>query len=303
MQKALSGVPKGDRANYWLQRRVSKQMPRSDEHFLYQAGETLRHLQAWQRHRPSIPFEQARLYEFGAGWDLTTPLIFYGLGATQQTLVDIRLNLRFEDVDHSISQYERHRGALEQQSGRPLRDLGSGAVRSIDDLQRRFGIVYLAPCDARNTGLPEKSFDLVSSTNTLEHIPGPDIAAILSEARRLLSADGIVSGLVDMQDHYSYFDPSVSAFNFFRFSDRTWAAVNSSLHYQNRLRVPDYRDLIQRAGLELVEEQTWGPTAADLDTIRAMRLASRFAKRYSVDDLATRAVHIISRRPVAAELV
>ena len=51
-----------------------------------------------------------------------------------------------------------------------LRDPG-GPIASLEELEARFGIRYLAPRDARATALPAGSVDFVSSTSTLEHVP------------------------------------------------------------------------------------------------------------------------------------
>ena len=55
-----------------------------------------------------------------------------------------------------------------------------------------------------------------------------------------------------MQDHYSFFDPGISAFNFLKFSEPTWSLINSSVHYQNRLRASDFRRLHEDAGFRLL---------------------------------------------------
>jgi hypothetical protein len=77
-----------------------------------------------------------------------------------------------------------------------------------------------------------------------------------------------VSSRIDLSDHFSHFDDSVSPYNFIRYSDRRWSLVNSALLYQNRLRRSDYVSAYERADLELVAERPWRPDVAlpdDLD--------------------------------------
>jgi SAM-dependent methyltransferase len=301
VQRLLSGLPGGERGNYALQRWVTRQLPRSDEHFRLHAAETIRHFDSFARHGSTDP-AAARFYEFGAGWDLINPIVYFGLGVEHQTLVDIRPNLRFEQVGHTIEQYKRLRADLERAQGHRLRPLDGSPVRSLEDLEQRFGIVYLAPRDARSCGLPDDSFDFVSSTFTLEHIPAADIAAILAECRRILKPGGLVSSSIDMQDHYSFFDPSITAFNFLKFSDRRWSLVNSSLHYQNRLREPDHRELHEGAGLSVIEASYREPPPEDLDVVRRLRLAPRFRSGYTDEQLAIREVSILARKEPMAEI-
>jgi SAM-dependent methyltransferase len=294
VQRALSAVPGGDRANYFLQRRVTRQIPRSEAHFRLHAKETIRHVRALRRHAPELDLAASSAYEFGAGWDLITPLLLRSLGVGHQTLVDIRANLHLDQVEHTLAQIEANRDWLVAEAGElELRPIDPAPLASVEDLERRYGIAYLAPRDARDTGLEAGSFDLISSTYTLEHIPADDIAAILRECARLLRPGGAVSAVIDMKDHYSYGDPGISAFNFLRYSDRTWRLVNSSLHYQNRLRASDYRRLFEDAGLRVLEEDLTPASEGDLATVRALPLAERFRGR-APEDLASREVHLVA---------
>jgi SAM-dependent methyltransferase len=295
IQKSLSLVPAGERFNYLLQRKVTRQLPRSDEHFRLHATETVRHFRAYRRYVAPAMSGPPHFYEFGAGWDLITPLLYSALGVERQTLVDIRANLRFEQIDHSLAQLTAHRDWLaklapEESWG----ELDTRPVRSTEDLEARFGIAYLAPRDARATGMPSGSVDFVSSTYTLEHIPADDIAAILVESRRLLAPGGALSAVVDMKDHYSYGDTSISPFNFLKFGDRAWGLVNSSLHNQNRLRRSDYLRLVEGAGLTIVDDEHGEPSPADLATVAGLRRGRRFAG-YDGRDLAVREVHLVAR--------
>jgi hypothetical protein len=80
---------------------------------------------------------------------------------------------------------------------------------------------------------------------------------------------------VDMSDEYSYFDSSITAFNFLRFSDRAWRLINNPLIPLNRLRVSDFRECFREAGFTVVEEVVkWGNPVA----LSRIRLAPRFAR-------------------------
>src|SRR5438067_829197 len=120
------------------------------------------------------------------------------------------------------------------------------------------------------------SVDCITSTNTLEHIPPDDLAAILRECYRILAPSGLVSLDIDYQDHYSFFDPRITAYNFLRYSARTWSFFSPSLHYQNRLRHPDYLELVKAAGFKIIEEKRTDGTAEDLAAVQQMPLDQRF---------------------------
>jgi hypothetical protein len=159
-------------------------------------------------------------------------------------------------------------------------------------LRERYGIDYLAPRDARRTGLPAQSIDLIHSTNTMEHIPPADLRLILGECRRLLAPAGLVSLYIDYRDHYSYADRGISVYNFLQYSDAAWSRFNSSLQYQNRLRHPDYLELAGQCGFRILSERRVAPSDTDRRLLRRLELDARF-RRYDCEDLAVQGAHLV----------
>jgi SAM-dependent methyltransferase len=292
-QKLLSSVPRGSDANFVLQYRLTKSLPQRDPAFRRKVSRAVQHFRAFREHGTGKA-SSAVFYEFGTGWDLVVPLVYWSLGIDRQILADIRPNLRLELVNDTVTRFERLRPELEEEAGFPLRSPGTRSLRSTDELRTAFGIEYRAPTDARATGLPAGSVDFVSSTNVLEHIPEPHVEPILAECRRLLAPAGVLSCRVDLKDHYSYFDASISAYNFLRFPDDRWRLANSSLHYQNRLRASDYRRLLDEAGFELVADEAMEPTEADLELLAELPLAPRF-RSYTLRDLGVKALALVAR--------
>ena len=292
--KAVGALPGGDAAHYFLQRRVMRSLPAGEASFRRKFTRALKHFEAFVAHGPADRRRDATFYEFGAGWDLAVPLAYWCLGVDRQILVDIRPNVRLELVNESLATFAAIRAELEREAAQELRDLGPADVASLRELEDRFGIVYRAPADARATGLPAGCVDFVSSTNTLEHVPRDDIVPLLAECGRLLRNDGVMSFRIDLQDHSSYGDRSVSPYNFLRFSERRWRVVTSKLNYQNRLRYPDYVDLFREAGLEIVAETLARPSDDELRALARLELAPEF-RSYSLDDLAVRSLEVVVR--------
>ena len=298
-QKAMSGLPGGRTANYLFQRHVSHTLPIDGTRLRRQFRRAASHYEAFREHVTMQTGSEAVLYEFGAGWDLAVPLAFYSLGVDRQIVVDREENARLDLVNDALMRLNARRARFERSLGVPLRPLGD-ELASLTDLKGRLGIEYLAPRDARNTGLSAGSVHFVSSTSTLEHVPEPDILALLVECRRLLRPGGIISCRVDMRDHYAYFDDTVSPHNFLKFSSRTWRLINSSLNHQNRLRHPDYIRLFKHAGFEILVEKTVAPTDEQLAKLRGMTVAEEFRGRYSLEELGAKSLYVIARAPDAA---
>lgn len=295
VQKALSYAPRSDDLNFVLQHRVYRSLPAGDAHARTKFARARQQLETFLEHGSLDDPADAVFYEFGVGWDLRVPLAYASLGVGRQILVDLHPHARPELVNDSIRRLDAARAAHEEELGRPLRTLGPPDIERLEELRPRFGIEYLAPADARETGLPAASVDFVSSTDTLEHVPADDIGRILVECRRLLRPGGVLSCRIDLEDHYFRFDRSLSRYNFLRYSDRRWSLVNSPLHYQNRLRYPDYVRLVRGAGFEIVRERVSWASPEQLAELSRLPLADRFRNGYTLEELAARGATIVGR--------
>jgi len=296
LQKALAWCPGSERLNYLFQHRITKHYPRNETDFLHWITIAAQHCDIFLKYGCIKNLSDATFYEFGTGWDLLIPLAYCAFGVNHQTLVDIRPHLRAELINDLLRRFYACKGKLEASLNRALRDLGRRPVKSVSDLQDRFGISYLAPRDARNTELESSSVDFISSTATLEHIPPPAIYEILLECRRILRPGGVMSCRVDMVDHFAYFDSHISCYNFLKFSHVTWSLLNSSLSYTNRLRYPDYLRVIKAAGFEVLMEEVEEPTAADVAILRGLKLASRFRAGYTLEELGAKRLQAACRK-------
>jgi SAM-dependent methyltransferase len=292
LQRGIGALPYSESVNYVFQRYVSRTLPAGEEMFRRKFRRAAAHLRAYDEQGPPRGLGDAAFYEFGAGWDLAVQLSYWALGVERQILVDIRPNLRPGLANLTLERLERLRDELEEEARRPVRDPGATRIASAADL-RAFGITYLAPRDARATGLEAGSVDFITSTNTLEHIPTGDLVPILRECRRLLRPDGSMSSRIDLCDHHSYSDRALTPYNFLRYSDRAWRVLDSRLSHQNRLRRPDYLDAFAAAGLAVVEERAQAPEDA-IEHLRAMDLAPRF-RAYKDEDLAVTRLFLVAR--------
>lgn len=293
LQTAIGWLPHEHLWNYLMQRYVTRRMPRADPQFDFNGTSTAVHAETWRR-LGGRPLEEITAYEFGAGYDLVGATMMWASGIDHQVLLDIRPNLRRALARHTVAQFRRRRGDLEQQLGRPLREPPDADGASLDEILERFGIDYLAPADGRDVPLPDGSVDLVWSTFTLEHIPPQILLGILRESRRLLRPGGLMTFQVDLKDHYGYVDSTVGTFDFLQYEPRRWRLLNPPLHYLNRLRWPEYLAIIAAAGLEVVEENLTIGGAEDAAQLAALPLAARF-RQFTADELLVREAHVVLR--------
>src|SRR5688500_5143473 len=174
LQRGLSALPDPTRWNYFFQRKVSKNLPVSDEEFFTRFGLAKERLELYKQFGGK-PVDQIRCFEFGAGWDLGGPVAYYAMGVDHQLVIDIRPGLRLELLNDQLEKLLRHADALERQFKITIRRPLITKVASLVEFKNNFGIDYQAPADARASGLTEGSIDFISTNSTLEHIPGEDV--------------------------------------------------------------------------------------------------------------------------------
>src|SRR5262249_50143536 len=166
-------------------------LPVSRENFAQTASMARRHVEVFRKYC-TRPLRDATFYEFGTGWDLIIPIGFFAAGIEHQIIVDIRPLVRTELLRDTILKYEQETLDIGSMRRLPMVIL-DGSKKSLNMvLQETFGIKYLAPCDARHSGLDTSSVDCITSTDTLEHIPLDDMRAIMKDCHRLIRDDGIL---------------------------------------------------------------------------------------------------------------
>ena len=224
-----------------------------------------------------------RVLELGTGWHAVFPVAMFLAGAEEIWTWDIeRLLTRHrlqQALNHFLSRDRNNRLSELFPQARPERvaQLSAAAARDWSDpyaLLRQLNVRAMVG-DARHSGLPEGTIDLIASTVVLEYISRDVLLGLLCEFRRAAAPHGVMSHEVDMIDQYSFFDSSITPFNFLRFSDRAWRLINNPLIPLNRLRVSDFRECFREAGFAVVEEEV---TPGDPEALASIRLAPRFAR-------------------------
>jgi len=291
-QKVISWLPRSHSLNYAFQKHVTRTAQLRPEWFDHKVEQAARHLRNWSSaghdDRPH------RVLELGTGWHPIVPLALGLAGVDEVVSVDRSSLVRAANVGSVLRMFieadgdgrlRRRLTMLRPDRLEIVRSLAAdpevAPARLVDA-----GVTFLAG-DARATGLPATSIDLFTSNNTFEHIPPDVLLDILLEMRRLAAPDAILSHFVDLSDHYSHFDRSLSAYNFLRYSEAQWRLLNNGVVFQNRLRVSDYRRLFSAAGLELVDEEDHTPHP--VPDIRELPLSAAIRSQPAEEVLVTHA--------------
>ncbi|MDO6388781.1 methyltransferase domain-containing protein [Pontibacter sp. BT731] len=290
LQRVFSAIPNGEKLNYIFQKNITKRLPRPDKIFNRKIDNALSHYENYKvfnRLKDSPDIRQ--YYEFGAGWDLIIPLSIAQLGF-EVTCIDIRKLLMPELILNTILRLNAYKNEANDPISAEVSDKSDETL--LKYMKDNFNLNYFAPKDARDTGFASDSFDFISSSNTFEHIPKKDIYAILLESYRILKVGGVFSMRIDYQDHWSYFDKNISAYNYLKYSSEEWRKYNPSLHYQNRLRHSDYMGLISQTDFKVVKETPRYPTNSDLEVLNRLDIDEEFSS-YDKNDLGIRGSEIV----------
>ena len=299
VQKSLSSLPRSEDFNYLFQKHVTRSSPTSIDSYFGKFETARKHLAIFEEYSQRLERSDATFYEFGAGWDLIIPIAFYVFGIERQIITDNRVNARLDLVNDTISKTRLWKSRIEELSGMHLdaKIPNMRNVAALGDLLPEYGIAWLAPVSASSTGLPSNSFDFISNTLTFEHIPEGAVADIFAECFRILKPDGLMSCYIDLKDHYACFDKSISIYNFLKYSDVTWSIINSSIHFQNRLRFSDYIKMIEsKTKFMILKVEKEEPDEADISALRSLRLRGRYEVNYSMEDLGVKAVWFVLRK-------
>ena len=246
-----------------------------------------------------FPIAGATIVEVGTGWYPVLPICFNLAGARQIQTYDIHRHIDGKLTARAIQCLTPHLDEIAQfcaagKTGTQKKYEELCQASGIDGILQRAGIQYSAPADARQTGLPANSVDLVYSNSVFEHVPKQAIFEILQESQRILKPGGLALHNIGCNDHYAFFDPSISFVNFLRFSENEWRPWNNSLQYQNRLRVPQFLEMAEEAGLKVIYKRTH-VRPGSREALAQFTVAPEF-RQFSTEDLAATTLDFISQK-------
>ena len=271
IQKTIDLFPFRNYINYFLQKNITKKLPVPKWMFEEMVKEANHHFSKLVEYQQCFKnLSEVKHYEFGSGWDMIVPLTYYRFGITSQHLIDLHYLLKIDLIENTLIRLNQvDDSQLDYSFLQKLEGINSVDLNA-------FGIHYNAPQDARNTLYETNFFHFASSTNVLEHVPKSDILAILNETYRILKPGGIFTFRIDYSDHYSYFDSSISIYNFLQFSDDEWRKFDHSLQPQTRIRHSEMLNFIFQTKFELVNEKIHQPSEFEIGQFEKIKLASQF---------------------------
>ena len=298
LQNAISALPASERIYYAVQRTFGDL--RSDRfdpmEWLQVAARVLQRL-----HSAGIPVTGKRFLEVGTGRAVGVPTGLWLCGAGKIVTVDLHRYLSPALVAASNRHIRRDPEKIKEVfKGYADPDLFQNRLDQLmafqGDLPAFLNLIdteWLAPADARHLSFPDDSFDFHFSYAVFEHVPGPIIRDILKEAKRLLCPEGVLLHSIDLSDHFSYSDNSITKINFLQFNDERWQRwAGNQYMYHNRLRAFEFFRLFDEEGV-FIARKTEHVDAQSLEALkRGFPLDSRF-KSIPLEELAITNINVV----------
>ncbi|MFZ1322262.1 MAG: class I SAM-dependent methyltransferase [Ignavibacteria bacterium] len=296
LQNFFSILPKGETVNYFFQKYITKSLPIPHHLFLDKLEIVNRHFKNYKKYCLLNNPADSTYYEFGAGYDMIIPISMSMLGFKKLICIDIRELIFPELINDSLKRLEIHKSkfGIESMFTENIPEVNRKNYKDV--LKKFLRIDYNAPLDAKNTGIQSNSIDFIISNATMEHIPQKDLPDIIKECYRILKPGGIMSNEIDYVDHYSYFDDSISVYNYLKFSGNEWKKLNPAIMYQNRMRHIDYIKIINETEFEILNVEPDYPDDKETEQLKNLNLNEYYRNNYSLEELSIKKSKIVLRK-------
>lgn len=164
-----------------------------------------------------------------------------------------------------------------------------------DEIYDKLNINYHIDANGSLSAFKRNHFDLIYSSDVLEHVEETIVDKYISELWRILTPGGISFHQIEFADHLRIYDRSVNPKNYIQYSDFFWDNfLKNKVQYINRIQKTQWLNLFEKAGFELVDCITVGES-----DISELKLSKRF-QDMTKEDLEATASIIIHKKPKRA---
>ena len=154
--------------------------------------------------------------------------------------------------------------------------------------------VELMIYDGRRMPFEEPQFDVVWSSDVLEHVRHPE--QTLAESWRVLRTEGTLIAAIDLRDHY-FLDREAMWLNCLKYPEPLWLAMCSNRSsYVNRLRSSEWRALFERSGFSIVEFEE--RRSRVLEELHVQNRLRRHGRTLSASDAPVYRIDVVARKKV-----
>ena len=292
-------MPGGKAFHQFTQEQVTRSTDATHDRINQKVEVGLRYWDWLDKNGRTTGFLNGRIVDFGAGWHPTIPLLWHLFGAKQQLMLDIQPNMDTPKVSDAVrllnqissdSSWKSKRFCKHQTLPLPVHtELLSTALKS-------YGIEYYAPYRKllkENAG----AFDSIVCTQVLQHIDKSSLRRQFSEFFHSLKSGGLLMGVAHLVGHFRNPNLQTGQYQHLEASPWVWDNFyNSSLMSFNRLKGPDYLQLLTESGFRIHNFEVEGPTAEDLAELKQTKIHPSFA-HLTAEEVAAKLVFFVAEKP------
>jgi len=292
--KALSLIPGGSRAYRWAQENITNSLVPTPDRVSQKISVGLRYARFLRSAGLENRLLAGRHLDLGSGWHPTIPLLFHCLGCPSQSLADVVPVMTSLTAQQTAETFLR----VLPKENTPLPILPERCGQLGKETWTHWppaGLPweYHAPYLEWLSSL-SGAFDLITSTQALLHVPRSGLRETFAAVSKAMKPGAVFMGTIHLYDLFADTDRSITPYNHLRFSPWFWdRIVSSSLMAYNRLKAPDYRQLLLASGLQLLAFEV-EPGKAEL--LATVQVHPCFHK-YSQEELAAHHLFFVAQKP------
>ena len=247
-QLVLSKLPFGVQINDFLSNLVGEQR-HLDRHVERRLPVILRLINIARDHHE---LGGTQVVEMGTGWAPLFPVLA-GVCSAWCTTFDVTRYLKPERLRKVLVTLRGHSATIadslgiaeDSVRGRFDKSLSEDRPSTVDAMLEPFSVTYRAPVDSTSLPLDAGAVDVYFSNLVLTHIPIDILKRVLAESNRVLADNGIALHRMKFRN-VELLKYSTAFFDRF---------VNSTINYNNRLQAPQFKELFDAAGFELIDSR------------------------------------------------
>jgi SAM-dependent methyltransferase len=299
LQRSFSMSKNPEKINRVFQKYITGKDKLNDEKFSNKILHATDHLQYFKKHNDK-QLSEIKIMELGTGQFPIVPIFYFLHGANDIVSIDVVNFMTLDRIAECLDFFIQHRNKypekflhIDESRWQHLLDIKEKINHfssTADALQAFKTQIYIA--DARKTQYANDTFDFITSNNTFEHIYPEILEPILVEFQRILKPKGIMSHFIDMTDHFAHFDKNINVYNFLKFSDKFWHAIDNEILPQSRLRYKEYLKMYHQNNISIIDTKIWD---YDATLLNGLKLNQKFSN-YTKEELAIVHVYIVSSK-------
>ncbi|MUP44163.1 hypothetical protein E0K83_00200 [Gramella sp. BOM4] len=189
--------------------------------------------------RCDIEIKAKVIAEIGSGWLPIMPYFFKYLGKARR-IKSFDLNRHYQN-----NNINRLNSIFSQKYDR-LINVEDDSLYSLPEGIEYFPFTNITDHDISDT-------DIVFSRFVLEHVKPETIKEMHASFKKELNPGSYIIHLISPSDHRAYVDKQLSLQDFLRFSEEKWNKIQTRFDYHNRLRLPQFLDIFEDLGYEIVD--------------------------------------------------